>query len=129
MIDDADAAVVGQLTWYQDGDADGVGSSITTLSCVQPTGYVSGTGDCNDGNVSVYTGAPEICDSIDNDCDGLIDENTNDSDDDGDGFTENDGDCDDNNLNVHPDAEEILGNGLDDDCDGFTDSNTSAFVD
>ena len=143
LIDDADAAIVGQLTWYQDGDADGVGSSVITLSCVQPTGYVSGTGDCNDGNVSVYTGAPEICDSIDNDCDGIVDDADfdvvgqstwyQDGDADGNGsslslvscfqptgYVPTTGDCNDNNTAIYANAPELCDT-LDNDCDGLTD--------
>ncbi len=29
--------------------------------------------DCNDSNASVYPGAPEICDGLDNNCDGIVD--------------------------------------------------------
>ena len=42
--------------WYQDGDADGYGSTVSQASCSQPSGYVAETGDCNDNNAAVYPG-------------------------------------------------------------------------
>ena len=44
-------------------------------ACSQPTGYVTDSTDCNDGNSAIYPGAAEICDDgIDNDCDSDIDD-------------------------------------------------------
>ncbi len=39
-------------------------------------GYTECAGDCNDGNVSVFPGAPELCDALDNDCNFMVDEGT-----------------------------------------------------
>lgn len=63
------------FTWYQDLDGDGYGSDTATIqACSQaPSGYVSNSGDCNDGNAAVNPTATESCDSVDNNCDGQVD--------------------------------------------------------
>ena len=116
-----------------DDDADGDGFSIAD-------------GDCNDNDATIYPGATDICDGLDNDCDGAIDEdatvNTYYYDADGDGYGDlsnsiivcannvpsnyvlNGLDCDDGNNNIYPGATEIPDNGIDEDCDGFDDSTT-----
>jgi len=61
-------------TYYEDVDDDGFGnSSVSVQACSQPSGYVLEGGDCDDGDVTVYPGAPEICDSKDNNCSGFVD--------------------------------------------------------
>ncbi|HCP47748.1 MAG TPA: hypothetical protein DIU15_17035, partial [Deltaproteobacteria bacterium] len=67
--------------------------------------------DCNDENASVYPGAVEICNALDDDCDQTIDEETECYDDDLDGQTEQQGDCDDTNPNIYTGATEL--------CDGI----------
>lgn len=107
-------------TYYYDGDFDGSGNpNATTLACSVPGGYVANANDCNDGNASIYSGASEVCDGVDNDCNGQVDEgllNTYYLDNDGDGlgnlnvvmsacsvpagFTSVAGDCNDSNANA-----------------------------
>ncbi|RLB47613.1 MAG: hypothetical protein DRJ42_25075, partial [Deltaproteobacteria bacterium] len=66
-IDSCDAGV-GCAHDLDDGDLDGYAPATTCTTA----GLMGG--DCDDTNDSVFPGAPEHCDSLDNDCDGAIDE-------------------------------------------------------
>jgi len=82
-------------------------------------GFSPNDGDCDDGNATVYPGAPEQCDGLDNDCDGVVEPEEVDGD--FDGWISCAGDCDDTNAAVNPAQDEIPNDGLDNDCDGTTD--------
>jgi hypothetical protein len=134
---DSTATVV--MTYYQDFDGDGFGNvGAPMMNCGQPMGYVADSSDCDDSNPTVYPGAMELCDELDNNCDGNTDEGlatyTLFEDLDSDGFGSEvsveycdsvvvgysliSGDCDDNNDAIFPGATEILDNGIDENCDG-----------
>ena len=74
--DDTDPLSGEPILWYPDADGDGIGGTAVLgpmCSAPDPT-YVKsdGVSDCDDNDVAVYPGAPEIClDGVDQNCDGL----------------------------------------------------------
>jgi len=63
------------VTFYADTDGDGYGNpNAPQESCIRPQGYVLNNTDCNDSNSSIYPGAEELCDGVDNNCNGMVDD-------------------------------------------------------
>jgi hypothetical protein len=81
-------------------------------------GFFDRVQDCDDGDPSVFPGAPEACDGVDTDCDPTYDE---DSDPDGDGSDLCDGDCDEADGANFPGNPEVCDD-ADNDCNGVADS-------
>jgi hypothetical protein len=137
--DNDDPEIGGARPWYVDQDEDGFGTDVNpTFQCDAPAGYSAEDGDCDDTDSTVFPGAAEACDQLDNNCDGVADEDLElidlFVDADGDGFgdpetmekacgelaglVEDGTDCDDDNPFFHAEgAVEIPYNGIDDNCD------------
>ena len=140
--DDCDGTVDDGVTttYYADSDSDGYGDLLSaSAACSRPAGYVAGSTDCDDTEVTVYPGAPEYCDGLDNDCNGVVDDSALDvltwyADADGDtfgdasatatacdepaGYIADDTDCDDNDNTIYPGAADTAYDGIDQDCNG-----------
>ncbi|MCB9793068.1 MAG: hypothetical protein H6741_10115 [Alphaproteobacteria bacterium] len=60
---------------WVDADQDGHGDPDQPLvSCEREGGVADNPDDCDDSDASVWPGAPEDCDGVDNDCDDAVDE-------------------------------------------------------
>ena len=139
-----------------EADADSDADADTDTDTDTDTGPVDADGDgvpayedCDDENPSVYPGADEYCNGVDDDCDGDVDEDAVDAgtwhrDSDGDGYgdevdsgmvsceqpsghTADNTDCDDADGSIHPGADEYC-DGVDTDCDGTLDENDALDV-
>lgn len=126
--------------YYRDSDGDAVGDDLAVVyACVEPEGYVSDWGDCDDADAETNPYMDEICDGSDNNCDGQVDEGLlrtvyPDVDRDGHGvaagaaqrcddpigFADVADDCDDARATVYPGATEVC-DVTDNDCDGAID--------
>ncbi|MEZ5013413.1 MAG: putative metal-binding motif-containing protein [Chitinophagales bacterium] len=64
------------LIYYADADGDDYGDAdVDSTSCMELTGYVLDSTDCDDTNSAIYPGATEVCNFLDDDCDGYVDDN------------------------------------------------------
>ena len=64
-------------TWYPDADGDGYGDADHPGApyCEDPgPPWLLDNTDCDDGEPTVYPGADEVWDDLDNDCDGTVDD-------------------------------------------------------
>ena len=133
-----------------DSDGDGIADNVDNCPNIANAGQANNDGDpagnvcdCDPNNNTVYPGAPEICDGLDNNCNNQIDETGNITfyaDTDGDtygdpnnttaactqpaGYVTNSDDCDDSNGNTYPGAPELC-DGIDNNCNNQTDEGVS----
>ncbi len=145
-IDDDDADIADQTTWFRDADGDLYGDADdAVLLCFAPDGYVADDLDCDDTDLAVSPAAGEVCDTLDNDCDGATDDDDDSvapgdvtyTDADADGFGDpstatdvcappesnvaDSSDCDDSDGAVFPGAVEGWYDGVDQDCSSTSD--------
>ncbi len=92
VVDEEEA--IDALLWFEDMDGDTYGNpAIAEYDCDPIPGYVEDDTDCDDSQPSIYPGAPEQCNGVDDDCDGSA--GPDEVDQDSDGFLLCEGDCND----------------------------------
>lgn len=105
----------------KDGDGHGVTGGAMKMDCKPSAGFGDCGGDCDDNQASIFPGATEVCDGIDNNCDGQVDEGAR--------MTCGVGLCSRYALGCSTrctpgDPFTETCNGYDDDCDGVVDNGT-----
>ncbi len=143
VADGVDENCDGQELCYTDADGDHFGTLPTVLSAdvtCTAAGVAINATDCNDAIATVFPGAPEACNGIDDNCNGQVDEGVKtafyaDSDADGygndavsqeacsapAGYVADHTDCDDTRNNVYPGAPIVCDGIADHDCNGAAD--------
>ncbi|MEC7983857.1 MAG: putative metal-binding motif-containing protein [Myxococcota bacterium] len=148
-----DNSPIDSAQYFIDQDGDGYGSALSTVwACEAPEGYAAQGGDCNEETSTIFPGAQEVCDGLDNDCDGLTDDADEDldlsngilyyADSDGDGYGDPDvaylgcappegyvddnTDCNDLEIYVNPGVSYDRCNGIDDNCNGQLDEDVKS---
>jgi hypothetical protein len=112
-------------TYCQDDDGDGYGvqRQATIQSCGPTSGFGLCDNDCDDEDTSIYPGAEELCNSIDDNCDERIDENVRPTC--GTGWCRSSASgCDSTSVCFPGDPRKEECNLFDDDCDGVDDNGT-----
>ena len=112
--DDDDTSADDDDTSVDDDDTSADDDDSTSAPDWDSDGW-DNTQDCNDYDASVYPGATELCDGLDNDCDGSAEADEFDWD--NDGVRPCEGDCDDSDSEIYPWAFEQC-DGVDNDCNG-----------